>query len=859
MIRFDTIKNFPNKNKLSFITNLLKSTFSSSNENHQLIQSEIDKKASDPEFSLYLFYLSQSTSEPNLQLISLLTLRKTIPYTLTDNNIQQFIFTNLLTTLFSHNYPNNLVFATANILTTFLRSYYQTQTDSTLLKNVLKEILKHKEADAAWKFLQLLSEDLSTELGELIDDTLIQTLFSNLVKHPLQTLPILNKLITSEYHKQYLTSILTLIQKQLFSDDILKGLSLLLDKDRSLLLLHSEFILNYILKIPSSLESIELLSKLTRFTETIPFVQTQYQSIITLLLNTLQYTVDDLYLLGTNTEHTQGDSTQDIKTQFHKKNNSEDTDIEDEYQYTWNKRKAAAELLDRFSVEYPSQTNMTKEWEKVESCIMAFGTIVYGCGEVLKQDYAEQTSTFIQNLLSLLQKSSTSSDEDYFYLVKQIACWCLGRCSKLVDNKLPLLETLLTHLFDDNKQVQKSALGSINDYCAFLIANQPQNVLDIVSSKLLEAFDLYTKKNLINNLGILIELSSTFLEYSYSAPILEKLLHTLYTTRNEDIVVTTLDSLNYIFSNKLPSNTYIPNLVSFLLPMAQNLTSTLLAGNLDSAMEPLICVLDLFSTLMEHKLTQPNPELCSIVLSLLHSKYLSIETLSDPNTEWFFTVIDIRSVLHGLIGDIYSSGGDLNRIQVLGDVAKWFILGSLSYDTSSAVVNGIWAVGQLFCTSEKSPVLDAAADGVFGILIPHLQENRVDDGYSGWEDQSFVTNLVLTLGKIWFYKPEVGHVNALARVYEGMGMWMDEAQEKADGLKGIIKLAQVFGKEMCMEQKGMGQLIELLGKCVKHQDMELVVSSIKEILNCLEKVVGRQSLVNSFPELYRKDMQVFLG
>jgi hypothetical protein len=135
---------------------------------------------------------------------------------------------------------------------------------------------------------------------------------------------------------------------------------------------------------------------------------------------------------------------------------------------TWNLRKCSAAALDvlasQFNIQvfeltlpYLKDNLSSPEWPRREAAVLAVGAIADGCMDVVQPHLPELTSY----LLTVL------GDEQA--VVRQIACWALGRYSGWsahLDEEgqrqyfQPVMDALLTKMLDRNKRVQEAAASA---------------------------------------------------------------------------------------------------------------------------------------------------------------------------------------------------------------------------------------------------------------------------------------------------------------------------------------------------------------------------------------------------------------
>lgn len=181
-----------------------------------------------------------------------------------------------------------------------------------------------------------------------------------------------------------------------------------------------------------------------------------------------------------------------------------DDDDDDDLYAEWNLRKCSAAALDVLSTVYESrlleqclphlrQTLASQDWREREAAILALGAIAEGCMAGMIPILPE----LFPHLLTMLKDSRP--------LIRQIACWTLGRYGRwaahLPDGERqrylePLIEGLLGSMLDNNKKVQEagcSAFAALEDQAGSALVPYLRHILQLFVA----AFDKYQQKNLL--------------------------------------------------------------------------------------------------------------------------------------------------------------------------------------------------------------------------------------------------------------------------------------------------------------------------------------------------------------------------
>jgi len=169
----------------------------------------------------------------------------------------------------------------------------------------------------------------------------------------------------------------------------------------------------------------------------------------------------------------------------------DDDDDDDELEDgegSWNLRKCSAAALDVLAsafhgpvfdetLPYLKENLVHADWPNREAAVLALGAIASGCMGAIEQHLPELT----RYLLSLL--------DDKEAVVRQIACWTLGRYSGWAANLdeagrqeyfVPIMEGILRRMLDPNKRVQEAAAsafanleeqakGTLQPYCKEIV------------------------------------------------------------------------------------------------------------------------------------------------------------------------------------------------------------------------------------------------------------------------------------------------------------------------------------------------------------------------------------------------------
>lgn len=224
----------------------------------------------------------------------------------------------------------------------------------------------------------------------------------------------------------------------------------------------------------------------------IPHLRPYLASIVPTLLESMVYEEDDVLRLEADYEDAnEDDRVQDIKPTFATSKNarnattangsdlnskadeelsegeiSDDDPFDDEDgEDSWNLRKCSAAALDVFAnyfhdpvfevtLPYFKENLVHEEWPYREAALLALGAIAEGCMNAIQQHLPELTQLLLANL------------QDKEPVVRQIACWTLGRYSgwaAQLDEAgrrqyfEPMMEGILRRMQDNNKKVQESA------------------------------------------------------------------------------------------------------------------------------------------------------------------------------------------------------------------------------------------------------------------------------------------------------------------------------------------------------------------------------------------------------------------
>lgn len=183
----------------------------------------------------------------------------------------------------------------------------------------------------------------------------------------------------------------------------------------------------------------------------------------------------------------------------------DDDDDDDDYYTEWNFRKCSAATFDVLSVHFPNEIIMlaipflrehlvSQDWTVREAAVLALGALAQGCQVVV----APYLPDLIPYLLSLVKDGKP--------LVRQIACWCVGRYSSWAVEFTPgteayqkyfvsMLEGLLESLLDRNKRVQEAACSAFATF-EEVAGNLLNPFLEHIVQRLASAFAMYQQRNI---------------------------------------------------------------------------------------------------------------------------------------------------------------------------------------------------------------------------------------------------------------------------------------------------------------------------------------------------------------------------
>ncbi|GAA5796715.1 hypothetical protein HPULCUR_002090 [Helicostylum pulchrum] len=238
--------------------------------------------------------------------------------------------------------------------------------------------------------------------------------------------------------------------------------------------------------------------------------------VIPVILNSLIYTEDDLLMFGG------GDEEEDLHPRFNSRyrnssryaRNSEEDDSEDdeddqdddEFFSEWTLRKFSATSLEALTSAFKSQVTdillpllnqalFSKDWQVVESGILALGAAAEGGVDEISPHLPEMIPFLITNL------SNPNAHVRYItcWTVSRFSGWIVGQCTSDQGRTQfyePVLRELLRRILDRSRRVQEAACSAFSTLEEQATEQELVPYLPVILNHLTRALRLYRNKNL---------------------------------------------------------------------------------------------------------------------------------------------------------------------------------------------------------------------------------------------------------------------------------------------------------------------------------------------------------------------------
>ncbi|KAG2233484.1 hypothetical protein INT48_003190 [Thamnidium elegans] len=264
-----------------------------------------------------------------------------------------------------------------------------------------------------------------------------------------------------------------------------------------------------------ALEACDFWNQFTRLQHLHGYLVPYLPKVIPVILNSLIYTEDDLLMFGGGNEE------EDLHPRFNSRfrnssryaryaeedsEDDEDDQDDDEFFSEWTLRKFSATSLEALTSAFKSQVTdillpllsqalYSKDWQIVESGILALGAAAEGGVDEISPHLPEMIPFLIANL------SNPNAHVRYItcWTVSRFSGWIVGQCTSDQGRTRfyePVLRELLRRILDRSRRVQEAACSAFSTLEEQATEQELVPYLPVILNHLTRALRLYRNRNL---------------------------------------------------------------------------------------------------------------------------------------------------------------------------------------------------------------------------------------------------------------------------------------------------------------------------------------------------------------------------